>query len=193
MKQVASVVGSEFARHLCQCSGGRRGTLPCHLKFGRRLLGCHVVNPRKALPTSLVRVPAVQPVFMREDEVQLRLNASISGFADRVPLMSARNLVLAWTAQLLDRTARRFSHRPRAECPTDRHHDHRCVYPALPDRGGLSHLPLHSVVEKQCSGGRDGRGGADDPRLRVALLFDSAARLQRVLGHHQADREPRPD
>ena len=30
---------------------------------------------------------------MREVEVELRLNASISGFADRVPLMSARNLV----------------------------------------------------------------------------------------------------
>ena len=30
---------------------------------------------------------------MRDDEVELRLDASISGFADRVPLMSARNLV----------------------------------------------------------------------------------------------------
>ena len=30
---------------------------------------------------------------MREVEVELRLNASISGFADRVPLMSARNLI----------------------------------------------------------------------------------------------------
>ena len=35
----------------------------------------------------------MQPVSMREDEVELRLEASISGFADRVPLMSARNLV----------------------------------------------------------------------------------------------------
>ncbi len=35
----------------------------------------------------------MQPVSMREDEVELRLRASISGFADRVPLMSARNLV----------------------------------------------------------------------------------------------------
>jgi cellulose synthase/poly-beta-1,6-N-acetylglucosamine synthase-like glycosyltransferase len=43
--------------------------------------------------TCLVRVPAVQPVFMREDEAELRLDASISGFADKVPLLSARNLV----------------------------------------------------------------------------------------------------
>jgi len=35
----------------------------------------------------------MQPVSMREGEVELRLDASISGFADRVPLMSARNLV----------------------------------------------------------------------------------------------------
>jgi len=35
----------------------------------------------------------MQPVSMSEGEVELRLNASISGFANRVPLMSARNLV----------------------------------------------------------------------------------------------------
>jgi len=35
----------------------------------------------------------MQPVPMREGEVELRLEASISGFANRVPLMSARNLV----------------------------------------------------------------------------------------------------
>jgi glycosyltransferase XagB len=35
----------------------------------------------------------MQPVPMRDAEVELRLDASISGFADRVPLMSARNLV----------------------------------------------------------------------------------------------------
>ncbi len=35
----------------------------------------------------------MQPVPMREGEVELRLDASISGFANRVPLMSARNLV----------------------------------------------------------------------------------------------------
>ena len=35
----------------------------------------------------------MQPISMREGEVELRLRASISGFADRVPLMSARNLV----------------------------------------------------------------------------------------------------
>jgi cellulose synthase/poly-beta-1,6-N-acetylglucosamine synthase-like glycosyltransferase len=35
----------------------------------------------------------MQPVSMSEVEVGLRLDASISGFADRVPLMSARSLV----------------------------------------------------------------------------------------------------
>ncbi len=35
----------------------------------------------------------MRPVSMREGEAELRLEASISGFADRVPLMSARNLV----------------------------------------------------------------------------------------------------
>jgi glycosyltransferase XagB len=35
----------------------------------------------------------VQPVAMGEVEAELRLEASISGFADRVPLMSARSLV----------------------------------------------------------------------------------------------------
>jgi cellulose synthase/poly-beta-1,6-N-acetylglucosamine synthase-like glycosyltransferase len=35
----------------------------------------------------------MQPVSMSEKEASLRLEASISGFADRVPLMSARNLV----------------------------------------------------------------------------------------------------
>ena len=35
----------------------------------------------------------MQPVPMSEVEIELRLDASISGFADRVPLMSARNLV----------------------------------------------------------------------------------------------------
>ena len=34
----------------------------------------------------------MQPVAMDEVEVELRLNASVSGLADRVPLMSARNL-----------------------------------------------------------------------------------------------------
>src|SRR3984957_7999467 len=35
----------------------------------------------------------MRPVPMGEVETELRLNASVSGFADRVPLMSARNLV----------------------------------------------------------------------------------------------------
>ena len=35
----------------------------------------------------------MQPVSMGEVEVELRLDASISGFAERVPLMSARSLV----------------------------------------------------------------------------------------------------
>lgn len=35
----------------------------------------------------------MRAIQMRDDEVELRLEASISGFADRVPLMSARNLV----------------------------------------------------------------------------------------------------
>ena len=35
----------------------------------------------------------MQPVSMGEEEAKLRLEASISGFADRVPLMSARSLV----------------------------------------------------------------------------------------------------
>jgi glycosyltransferase XagB len=35
----------------------------------------------------------MQPVPMNEAEAELRLEASISGFADRVPLMSARNLI----------------------------------------------------------------------------------------------------
>ena len=35
----------------------------------------------------------MQPVSMREGEAELRLDASISGFANRVPLLSARNLV----------------------------------------------------------------------------------------------------
>jgi len=43
----------------------------------------------------------MRPVFMREDEVELRLDASISGFADRAPLMSARNLVSPGQRNLL--------------------------------------------------------------------------------------------
>ena len=35
----------------------------------------------------------MQPVRMREVEIEMRLDASISGFADRVPLLSARSLV----------------------------------------------------------------------------------------------------
>ena len=35
----------------------------------------------------------MQPVPMSEVEIDLRLDASVSGFADRAPLMSARNLV----------------------------------------------------------------------------------------------------
>jgi cellulose synthase/poly-beta-1,6-N-acetylglucosamine synthase-like glycosyltransferase len=35
----------------------------------------------------------MQPVSMSEDEATLRLEASVSGFADRVPLMSARSLL----------------------------------------------------------------------------------------------------
>ena len=35
----------------------------------------------------------MQPVPISEVEIESRLDASISGFADRVPLMSARNLV----------------------------------------------------------------------------------------------------
>ncbi len=38
---------------------------------------------------------------MRDDEVELRLEASISGFADRVPLMSARNLLSRGQRNLL--------------------------------------------------------------------------------------------
>ncbi len=43
----------------------------------------------------------MQPVPMREVETELRLNASISGFAERVPLMSARNLVSRGQRNLL--------------------------------------------------------------------------------------------
>ena len=43
----------------------------------------------------------MRPVRMREDEVELRLDAAISGFADRVPLMSARNLVSRGQRNLL--------------------------------------------------------------------------------------------
>ena len=35
----------------------------------------------------------MQPVAMNEIEAQLRLEASVSGLADRVPLVSARSLV----------------------------------------------------------------------------------------------------
>jgi len=41
----------------------------------------------------LLEFLAVQPVAMGEVEVEMRLDASISGFADRAPLMSARSLV----------------------------------------------------------------------------------------------------
>jgi len=41
----------------------------------------------------LLEFRVMQPVPMGEAEAELRLEASISGFADRVPLMSARNLV----------------------------------------------------------------------------------------------------
>lgn len=43
----------------------------------------------------------MRPVRMREDEVELRLDAAVSGFADRVPLMSARNLVSRGQRNLL--------------------------------------------------------------------------------------------
>jgi glycosyltransferase XagB len=41
----------------------------------------------------IVRVRAVQPVPMSEAEAQMRLHASTSGLADRVPLVSARSLI----------------------------------------------------------------------------------------------------
>jgi cellulose synthase/poly-beta-1,6-N-acetylglucosamine synthase-like glycosyltransferase len=41
----------------------------------------------------LLESPPVKPVAMNEAEVQMRLRASVSGLADRVPLVSARSLV----------------------------------------------------------------------------------------------------
>jgi cellulose synthase/poly-beta-1,6-N-acetylglucosamine synthase-like glycosyltransferase len=42
---------------------------------------------------ALLEFPTMQPVAMNETEAQLRLEASVSGLADRVPLVSARSLV----------------------------------------------------------------------------------------------------
>jgi cellulose synthase/poly-beta-1,6-N-acetylglucosamine synthase-like glycosyltransferase len=49
--------------------------------------------PRKRPWCALLEFPAMQPVSMSEDEAMLRLEASVSGFADRAPLMSARSLL----------------------------------------------------------------------------------------------------
>ena len=45
------------------------------------------------LTVVVARVPPVKPVAMNEAEAQMRLQASVSGLADRVPLVSARSLV----------------------------------------------------------------------------------------------------
>ena len=135
----------------------------------------------------------MRPVRMREDEIELRLDAAISGFADRVPLMSARNLVspgqrnfliglvvatliglvldVRWTITAII-------------CR---------LHPALPGHGHLPRLPLQALPEGPCGRERHGRGGAHRPGFRVAVLYDPLARLQRGLGRPQADRESRPD
>ena len=48
---------AHFARHSRQCSGSGKGQIPVHLKFGRRLLECHVVNSQTGCHTPLVRLP----------------------------------------------------------------------------------------------------------------------------------------
>ena len=58
----------------------------------------HLEGPQRQpiVPTRVchwVESSAVQPVAMGEVEAKMRLDASISGFADRVPLLSARRLV----------------------------------------------------------------------------------------------------
>jgi glycosyltransferase XagB len=50
-------------------------------------------SPKPGGAPPLLEFSAMQPVSIGEDEARLRLEASISGFADRVPLMSARSLV----------------------------------------------------------------------------------------------------
>jgi glycosyltransferase XagB len=49
----------------------------------------------------LLEFTAMRPVAMNEDEAQLRLEASVSGLADRVPLVSARSLISRAQRRLL--------------------------------------------------------------------------------------------
>jgi glycosyltransferase XagB len=72
---------------LCSCHSIPH---PCHLKFECPSRAGHL--PTKSRVGGSY-TPAVLPTLMSEAESQLRLEASTSGLADRVPLVSARSLV----------------------------------------------------------------------------------------------------
>ena len=136
---------------------------------------------------ALLEFPAVQPVSMRDDEVELRLDASISGFADRVPLMSARNLVSRGQRNFLVGLLFAGFIGLVVNVQLMITGDHCLLHLALSGRRRLPVVPLHSVLEERRPRDRDRRGSPEGPGLRIALLYDSAPRLQRILGHHQAD------
>ena len=99
----------------------------------------------------------MKPVAMNEAEVQMRLRASVSGLADRVPLVSARSLVtrqqrngfigllvLLVIGAVLD--------------VGDRHRPDRVRHALLPGRRRVPGVPLHSLVKSGRPRDRDGRG-----------------------------------
>ena len=111
------------------------GPLPCHLKFGQRLLACHVaVRGKNAAPPLLEfrRCGRSQS----EGEAEFGSRRASPASADRVPHMSARNLfsrgqrniVIALLVAVVVGLVMMLSSPSSRSLPPS---------PALPDRGGL--------------------------------------------------------
>ena len=119
----------------------------------------------------------MQPVAMGEVEAELRLDASISGLADRMPQMSARTLlsrgqrnvligllaavVIGLVLNALETIIVVIA----------------CFTLMYLIAVVYRVLPLHTFVEERCPRDRQRRGGPRRPRLRVALLHDPAPSL----------------
>ena len=142
---------------------------------------------------SLLESRAMRPVAMNEAEVELRLEASVSGLADRVPLVSARSLVspgqrnvfiglviVVVFGLVLDA---RLTISLIFACFTVSYLI-AVIYRAYLFTRSSKSDALEIVTDEEA---------LSVPDSRIALLHDPAPGVQRSLGHYQADREPRPD
>ena len=139
---------------------------------------------------ALLEFPTMQPVAMTEVEAQLRLEASVSGLADRVPLVSARSLVSRGQRRFLIGLLARAGDRLGARC-----HLTATVVIAWCTLNYLIAVSYRAYLFTRSSKSDALEIVTDEEALTVpdselALLHDHDPRIQRTLCHHQADREP---